>query len=85
MTDLVTYETAEKSVAIIGMGFAGTWLEIYVIDQAKINLTIYEIESHERRRGGGIAYGECDAAHQVNLAPSRQYGPMPTTEITSTG
>jgi len=75
MADLVTYETAEKSVAIIGMGFAGTWLEIYVIDQAKINLTIYEIESHEGRRGGGIAYGECDAAHQVNLSPSRQYGP----------
>ena len=75
MTDLVTYETPAPSVAIIGMGFAGTWLEIYVIDQSKIDLTIYEIESHEGRRGGGIAYGECDAAHQVNLSPSRQYGP----------
>ena len=75
MADLVTYQTSTPSVAIIGMGFAGTWLEIYLIDQAKMDMTIYEIESHEGRRGGGIAYGECDASHQVNLAPSRQYGP----------
>ena len=75
MADLVTYQTSTPSIAIIGMGFAGTWLEIYLIDQAQMDLNIYEIESHEGRKGGGIAYGECDASHQVNLAPSRQYGP----------
>lgn len=74
MAEFFTFETQAPSAAIIGMGFAGTWLEIYMIDRATTDFTIYEIETHAVRRGGGIAYGECDASHQVNLSPSRQYG-----------
>ncbi len=70
-----TYEHSRPSIAIIGMGFAGTWLEIYLLERAQKALTIFEIESYEGRRGGGVAYGECADMHQVNLSPSRQYGP----------
>ena len=68
------YESSLPSIAIIGMGYAGTWLEIQLINNTSTDLTIYEIETHEIRRGGGIAYGECDIIHQVNLPPERMYG-----------
>jgi hypothetical protein len=69
------YSSYLPSVAIMGMGFAGTWQEIYLLDNAKEDMVIYEIEAKEHRRGGGIAYGECDTEHQVNLPPERQFGP----------
>jgi hypothetical protein len=69
------YSSPLPSVAIMGMGFAGTWQEIYLLDNAKEDMVIYEIEGKEHRRGGGIAYGECDTEHQVNLPPERQFGP----------
>ena len=62
------------SVAVIGMGFAGSWQEIYLLNNAKQDMTIYEIEAQEHRRFGGIAYGEADKGHQVNLPPERQFG-----------
>ena len=70
-----TYESPLPSAAIIGMGYAGTWQEIYLINQAQENLVIYEIESVAQRIGAGIAYGECDETHQVNLPPERMHGP----------
>jgi uncharacterized NAD(P)/FAD-binding protein YdhS len=74
MKQVKTHESQLPSIAIIGMGFAGTWLEIYLLDAATSDMTIYEIESHEKRKGGGIAYAECDDMHQVNLAPERMDG-----------
>ena len=62
------------TIAIIGMGFAGTWQEIALIDASNRDLCIYEIEAHEHRRHGGIAFGECNDRHQVNLPPERQFG-----------
>jgi len=69
------YESKKPSVAIVGAGFAGTWLEIYILDKADRDFVIYEIESHDVRKNGGIAYGECGPDHQVNLSPERQFGP----------
>jgi len=74
MNNTTKYESALPSVAIIGMGFAGTWLEIYLLDGANTDMTFYEIETHQIRKGGGIAYGECSEIHQVNLAPERMNG-----------
>ena len=70
-----TFESPLPSIAMIGMGYAGTWLEIYLLDQATQDMTIYEIETVQRRIGGGIAYGECAEIHQVNLPPERMFGP----------
>jgi uncharacterized NAD(P)/FAD-binding protein YdhS len=70
-----TFESTLPSIAMIGMGYAGTWLEIYLLDQATQDMTIYEIETVQRRIGGGIAYGECAEIHQVNLPPERMFGP----------
>jgi len=74
MSNSTTYESPLPSVAIIGMGFAGTWLEIYLLDSATTDITFYEIETHQIRKGGGIAYAECGDMHQVNLAPERMDG-----------
>lgn len=69
------YTSPNSSVAVIGMGYAGTWQTIYLLNNATQDMTIYEIEAIGYRRCGGIAYGECEPSHQVNLPPERQFGP----------